>query len=87
MLAHHCGGSQPSPQGPQGGSSLFCDDLLRLNDPAGPKPLPDAVINTQLPRPPMVFTEGPLFGAHWMQLEATLTTTSEGQKEDWESPR
>ena len=33
------GGSQPSPQGPLRGPSLFCDGIICLGDPAGPNPL------------------------------------------------
>ena len=43
VLAHHYvqireGGGQPSPQVPLGGASLFCEDLLLLDDRAGPRP-------------------------------------------------
>lgn len=51
LLAQHWeldskGGNPPSPQGPVGGPSLFCMDVLSLDDPAGPKSLPDVGINT-----------------------------------------
>ena len=39
-------GSQPSPQGLPGGPALFCADVLRLDGPAGPKPVLDSVMNT-----------------------------------------